>query len=130
MLNSVPVGDDPTKWEFGGSTIIVVAESKDEVLDMLRRDIYTESGVWDVEKVGLPSLHDPLIEYALGDEPETNMSVGIGANMACKYRHPRTFSLLPHVILMENPPCRHRLTKTTAQTRLPSPVEKYPRAAG
>lgn len=51
VLNSVPVGDDPTKWEFGGSTIIVVAESKDEVLDMLRRDIYTESGVWDVEKV-------------------------------------------------------------------------------
>lgn len=51
VLDSVPVGDDPTKWEFGGSTLIAVAESKDEILDILRRDVYTTSGVWDVEKV-------------------------------------------------------------------------------
>ena len=51
IFNSVPVGDDPTQWEFGGSALIVRAESKDEVIEMLRRDIYTASGVWDVEKV-------------------------------------------------------------------------------
>lgn len=65
VLDSVPVGDDPTQWEFAGSTLILVAESKDEVLDILRRDIYTTSGVWDVEKVSL--LKESPASFALGD---------------------------------------------------------------
>jgi uncharacterized protein len=34
-----------------GSALIAVAETKEEVLDRLRSDVYTTSGVWDVDKV-------------------------------------------------------------------------------
>jgi hypothetical protein len=33
-----------------GSALIAVAETKEEVLDRLRSDVYTTSGVWDVDK--------------------------------------------------------------------------------
>ncbi|SPN97523.1 uncharacterized protein DNG_01034 [Cephalotrichum gorgonifer] len=49
VLNDVPEGADPSKWSFYGSTLNVVAATKDEVLELLRNDIYTTSGVWDVE---------------------------------------------------------------------------------
>jgi uncharacterized protein len=32
-----------------GSSLIIVTETKDQVLDILNTDIYTRSGVWDVE---------------------------------------------------------------------------------
>ncbi|RYP78394.1 hypothetical protein DL771_000579 [Monosporascus sp. 5C6A] len=52
VLNSKPESDDdPTKFDFYGSTIIVVAESREEVVGILEKDIYATSGVWDVEKV-------------------------------------------------------------------------------
>ncbi|KAK8024221.1 hypothetical protein PG993_012287 [Apiospora rasikravindrae] len=50
-LGSVPQGDDPTKWDFAGSTVVMVAESVEEVRALLEKDIYTTSGVWDMEKV-------------------------------------------------------------------------------
>ncbi|RYP02752.1 hypothetical protein DL764_005626 [Monosporascus ibericus] len=51
ILNSKPESDDdPTKFDFYGSTIIVVAESREEVVGILEKDIYATSGVWDVEK--------------------------------------------------------------------------------
>ncbi|KAK8099179.1 uncharacterized protein PG998_012420 [Apiospora kogelbergensis] len=50
-LGSVPQGDDPTKWDFAGSTVVMVAESVEEVRAHLEKDIYTTSGVWDMEKV-------------------------------------------------------------------------------
>jgi uncharacterized protein len=34
-----------------GSTLIAVAETKEEVLDKIRSDVYAKEGVWDVEKV-------------------------------------------------------------------------------
>ncbi|KAK6839783.1 hypothetical protein PG989_015852 [Apiospora arundinis] len=49
-LSSVPQGDDPTKWDFAGSTVVMVAESVEEVKAILEKDIYTTSGVWDMEK--------------------------------------------------------------------------------
>ncbi|RYP43632.1 hypothetical protein DL768_009831 [Monosporascus sp. mg162] len=52
LLNSKPESDDdPTKFDFYGSTIVVVAESREEVVGILEKDIYATSGVWDVEKV-------------------------------------------------------------------------------
>ncbi|KAH6655693.1 hypothetical protein BKA67DRAFT_657616 [Truncatella angustata] len=48
-LNDIPEGNDPAKWDFHGSTVVMVAASKDEVLEVLRKDIYTTSGVWDVD---------------------------------------------------------------------------------
>jgi len=34
-----------------GSSMVFVAESKEVVLERIRKDIYTTSGVWDVDKV-------------------------------------------------------------------------------
>jgi uncharacterized protein len=34
-----------------GSTLIAVADTKEEVLDKLRDDIYAKEGVWDLDKV-------------------------------------------------------------------------------
>ncbi|ODA80754.1 hypothetical protein RJ55_03713 [Drechmeria coniospora] len=50
LLNSVPESDDATKFDFMGSTMVCVAESKEEVLRQLQEDIYSTSGVWDTEK--------------------------------------------------------------------------------
>ncbi|KAK4113480.1 hypothetical protein N656DRAFT_797349 [Canariomyces notabilis] len=49
VLNEVPEGTDPSKYSFAGSTIVVQAASREEVKEILRRDIYAQSGVWDVE---------------------------------------------------------------------------------
>ncbi|GAB1315184.1 hypothetical protein MFIFM68171_05394 [Madurella fahalii] len=49
VLNEVPQGDDPSKFSFAGSTIVVVAESREEIKEILKKDIYAKSGVWDVE---------------------------------------------------------------------------------
>ncbi|KAA8649154.1 hypothetical protein EYZ11_006067 [Aspergillus tanneri] len=49
MLDSHPVeGQTPP---VNGSIVMYVGESKDEVLDLIRKDIYTTSGVWDLDKV-------------------------------------------------------------------------------
>ncbi|TKA48979.1 hypothetical protein B0A54_01055 [Friedmanniomyces endolithicus] len=46
--------DEPVKEGEGpkinGSVMVAVAESKEEVLDKLKADVYYTSGVWDVEK--------------------------------------------------------------------------------
>ncbi|KAI2473241.1 hypothetical protein F4781DRAFT_226547 [Annulohypoxylon bovei var. microspora] len=49
VLKDKPSSDDPSTWDWYGSTIVVVAESKEEVKAMLEKDIYTKSGVWDTE---------------------------------------------------------------------------------
>lgn len=52
LLNEVPADDDAAKFKFAGSTLVCIGESKEEIIDMLRKDIYATSGVWDVDKVG------------------------------------------------------------------------------
>ena len=37
--------------KFNGSYMIAKAASKDELLQVLKDDIYTRSGVWDLDKV-------------------------------------------------------------------------------
>ncbi len=51
LLNSVPEDDDASKFDFMGSTLVCIAESKEEIMADLKKDIYATSGVWDVEKV-------------------------------------------------------------------------------
>ena len=34
-----------------GSALLVVASTKEEVLELLKNDIYTKSGVWDMNNV-------------------------------------------------------------------------------
>ncbi|KAJ5811061.1 YCII-like protein [Penicillium robsamsonii] len=48
MLNAHPAdGETPS---FKGSMMLVVAENEAEVLELLNKDIYVSSGVWDMEK--------------------------------------------------------------------------------
>ena len=60
VLNEVPTSDDPSTFSFAGSTIVLQAASREEVKEILRKDVYVASGVWDVENVSfaasLPSL--------------------------------------------------------------------------
>ncbi|KAK3680620.1 hypothetical protein B0T22DRAFT_445638 [Podospora appendiculata] len=49
VLDEVPADDEPTSLKMSGSTIIIVAESKEEILKVLRDDVYAKSGVWDVD---------------------------------------------------------------------------------
>ncbi|KXJ90811.1 hypothetical protein Micbo1qcDRAFT_67229 [Microdochium bolleyi] len=48
-FHTKPDNDDPTTWDFAGSTIVIEAASKEEIVEMLNADIYASSGVWDVE---------------------------------------------------------------------------------
>lgn len=45
----MPEGTDASKWAFHGSTIVMVAESREECKEILSKDIYTTSGVWDID---------------------------------------------------------------------------------
>jgi uncharacterized protein YciI len=51
VLDEVPETDDPNTFKFSGSTLVCIAESREEILGWLNADIYAETGVWDVEKV-------------------------------------------------------------------------------
>jgi hypothetical protein len=47
MLNAHPAeGETPS---FKGSMMMAVAENQEQVLELLKKDIYTVSGVWDLE---------------------------------------------------------------------------------
>ncbi|KAM9905909.1 hypothetical protein OXX79_001868 [Metschnikowia pulcherrima] len=42
---------DESKTQFAGSTFHMMAESKEEILEFLKKDIYFESGIWDIDSV-------------------------------------------------------------------------------
>ncbi|OBA21585.1 hypothetical protein METBIDRAFT_12078 [Metschnikowia bicuspidata var. bicuspidata NRRL YB-4993] len=42
---------DASKTQFAGSTFHMMAESREEILDFLKKDIYYESGIWDLDSV-------------------------------------------------------------------------------
>ncbi len=52
MLEEVPRAGEGLK--IFGSAMVAHAASKDEVLDVIKQDIYFKSGVWDLDKVRLP----------------------------------------------------------------------------
>lgn len=54
ILNEVPKDDQPSSLDFAGSTVIAVAESKEEILEILKNDVYVKEGVWDLSKVCEP----------------------------------------------------------------------------
>ncbi|AEO63604.1 2dfd283c-f207-4328-bbd7-303f58aaccb9 [Thermothielavioides terrestris] len=49
ILNEVPTSADPSTFSFAGSTIVMLASSREEIKEVLRQDVYGKSGVWDVE---------------------------------------------------------------------------------
>lgn len=50
VLEDMPADDEVSSMKFAGSTLMVVAESKQAVIDLIKDDIYVTSGVWDLEK--------------------------------------------------------------------------------
>jgi uncharacterized protein YciI len=51
VLTEVPKDDEPSSLQFAGSTIVTTASSKEEVVEFLKKDVYAQNGVWDVENV-------------------------------------------------------------------------------
>ncbi|TVY87836.1 hypothetical protein LAWI1_G003394, partial [Lachnellula willkommii] len=49
ILDSPPKQNEPLT--FKGSAMVCLASSQDEVLEMLKRDVYTENEVWDFSKL-------------------------------------------------------------------------------
>jgi uncharacterized protein len=58
ILEEVPVDDEPTSLKFCGSTLVLEAASREEIMATLSKDVYTKSGVWDLEKVRAMSNAD------------------------------------------------------------------------
>lgn len=50
VLEDMPPDDEVSSMKFSGSTLMVVAESKQAVIDLIKDDVYVKSGVWDLEK--------------------------------------------------------------------------------
>lgn len=50
VLEDMPPDDEVSSMKFSGSTLMVVAESKQAVIDLIKDDVYVRSGVWDLEK--------------------------------------------------------------------------------
>lgn len=42
---------DVEKTKFAGSTFHLFAESKEEILEFLKKDVYYASGIWDLDSV-------------------------------------------------------------------------------
>ncbi|KAH3674342.1 hypothetical protein WICMUC_003368 [Wickerhamomyces mucosus] len=47
IFNEIP--QDGLKPNFAGSVLNIVADSKEQVLEILKKDIYAKTGVWDLE---------------------------------------------------------------------------------
>ncbi|KAG6078607.1 hypothetical protein E4U33_000653 [Claviceps sp. LM78 group G4] len=62
-LRSVPdLEDDPTKFDFMGSTFVCRAESRAVVFEQVRQDVYASGGVWDLARVSDASSSVSVIE--------------------------------------------------------------------
>ncbi|TGO35021.1 hypothetical protein BHYA_0173g00150 [Botrytis hyacinthi] len=59
FLSEPPTGDSPLK--FQGSCMIALASSKEEVIEVLKKDIYAENDVWDFSKVCFLSLSQSFV---------------------------------------------------------------------
>ncbi|WPK25162.1 hypothetical protein PUMCH_002465 [Australozyma saopauloensis] len=42
---------DVEKTQFAGSTFHMMAESKEEIAEILKKDIYYEEGIWDIDSI-------------------------------------------------------------------------------
>ena len=47
----MPADDEVSSMKFAGSTLIIVAESKEAALATIKDDVYVKHGVWDMDKV-------------------------------------------------------------------------------
>ncbi|ONH66867.1 hypothetical protein BON22_2843 [Cyberlindnera fabianii] len=49
IFNEVPV--EGAKPNFAGSMLTIVADTKEEVIDILKKDIYAKEGIWNFDNV-------------------------------------------------------------------------------
>lgn len=63
MLEDVPKEGSPLK--ITGSVMMAVASTKEEVLEKIKKDIYHDEGVWDMDKVSDP-CHVERFTFANG----------------------------------------------------------------
>lgn len=42
---------DAEKTQFAGSAFHIMAESKEEIIEFLKKDIYSKAGIWDLDSV-------------------------------------------------------------------------------
>ncbi|TVY22112.1 hypothetical protein LHYA1_G009100, partial [Lachnellula hyalina] len=49
ILSSPPLADEPLA--FAGSAMVCLAASKEEIIELLKADIYSENEVWDFSKL-------------------------------------------------------------------------------
>jgi uncharacterized protein len=77
VLNDVPPEGvaDASQWSFAGSTLIMVAVSADECRDVLRKDIYATSGVWDVDKAQIMPVSRCFSPFPLTPHQNTRVVV-------------------------------------------------------
>ena len=65
MFDQHPVeGKTPS---FKGSMLMIVAEDADKAMEIIKGDIYTQSGVWDLEKAQIiPVCYIHFLSVPLG----------------------------------------------------------------
>lgn len=72
MLEDVPKEGSPLK--ITGSVMMAVASTKEEVLEKIKKDIYHDEGVWDMDKVSDP-CHVERFTFANGSGPNIPLQV-------------------------------------------------------
>jgi hypothetical protein len=65
--------------QFNGSCLVAKASSKEEVLEELRKDIYAQEGVWNLEKVFVYSHHCRI--------KGCRLMIVLGPDLPCKFRN-------------------------------------------
>lgn len=60
-----PIFKDESKTEFLGSSYTIVAETRSQVIDFLKKDIYLANDVWDFDNV---VIHPYTAVYREGKE--------------------------------------------------------------
>lgn len=51
FLSAGPIYHDVEKTKFAGSSLQLLAESREEVIEILKKDIFYSAGIWDLDNV-------------------------------------------------------------------------------
>ena len=57
-LDAHPVADEGLK--INGSVMLALAESKEEVLEQIKNDVYCKEGIWDMDKIQVIPVSRPV----------------------------------------------------------------------
>lgn len=51
VTSAGPIYHDVEKTKFAGSTFHLIANSKEEIIEFLKKDVYYKEGIWDIDSV-------------------------------------------------------------------------------